>query len=91
MNAIEQQREELVASVQTLPGEVLHELADFIGYLRHKVEISGAEQPVQENTRSPYEILKESGFIGFAEGPADLSVNHKAYLEKYLTEKYDQH
>jgi hypothetical protein len=87
-DALQHQRQALVESVQTLPGEVLQELADFVEYLRHKAGALEVERP---NEGTPYEILQESGFIGCAEGPSDLAANHKAYLERYLTKKYDQH
>ncbi len=87
MNAVsqqemEQQREALLESIQTLPREVLQELAEFIEYLRHKAKPSAAQPPIENDETevpySPYKELKKFGLIGFAEdGPSDFSVNYK--------------
>lgn len=36
---------------------------------------------------SPHEILTQSGFIGCADGPADLSSTYKSELQKSLARK----
>lgn len=41
--------------------------------------------------KSAYEIMLESGFIGCAEGPADLSTNTRKYMQEALKKKYPQH
>lgn len=41
-----------------------------------------------EGSRSAYEILLESGFIGCGEGPEDLSVNYKEELTRSLAAKH---
>jgi hypothetical protein len=89
MDAIEQQREQLLEDVQTLPVAVLQEASDFIAQLRQKSAESKTAQGSEQATSSPYEVLKESGFIGCAEDPSDLSANHKKYLEEGWKEKHD--
>jgi predicted nucleic acid-binding Zn-ribbon protein len=88
MDAIEQQRKQLLEEIQTLPADVLQEVSNFIERLRQKAE-SGetlaaktgeTETTLGKEVANPYQELKEFGLIGFAEGPSDLSVNYKKYL-----------
>ena len=36
-----------------------------------------------------WKALEKSGFVGCAQGPADLSENYKNYLTESLSKKYD--
>lgn len=36
----------------------------------------------------PYDALQKTGFIGCAQGPADLSANYKKYLSASLSRKH---
>jgi hypothetical protein len=90
MDAIEQQREQLLEEIQTLPEDVLQEVSNLIARLRQKaesVETSAAEasetDPSSEKAvANPYQELKEFGLIGCGEGPADLATNYRAYLRE---------
>jgi hypothetical protein len=41
-------------------------------------------EDVQKETRDPFEVLSEVGFIGSAEGPSDLSERYKDELRELL-------
>ncbi|MGB3296816.1 MAG: hypothetical protein WBA76_01005 [Phormidesmis sp.] len=97
INTVEQQREQLIEAIRTLPDDALQEVADEIARLRQKTEDRSSatdkeaevETSLKEDTYSPYEDLKEFGLIGYVEdGPSDLSVNYKKYLTESLMEKY---
>lgn len=45
-------------------------------------------EDVQRETRDPFEILTETGFIGSAEGPIDLSGRYKDELHELLAAKH---
>ncbi|HEX9670037.1 MAG TPA: hypothetical protein VGC93_11200 [Thermoanaerobaculia bacterium] len=40
-------------------------------------------------TRHPFEILTETGFIGSGRGPADLSMRYKEELRALFAAKHD--
>lgn len=44
-----------------------------------------------ESSASPLQLLDESGFVGCAEGPANLSVNVKRELTRALKSKFRDH
>jgi len=91
MDTAEQQRQQLLEDVRTLPAEVLQEVSNVVARLRQETVVIAAVKSSSEGVSStPYDLLKESGFIGCAEGPPDLAANHKAYLEKHLMNKYDR-
>ena len=46
-------------------------------------------QTQMHEDKSPYSIIKESGFIGVGEDAADASSNYKELLTKSLSKKYD--
>jgi hypothetical protein len=46
-------------------------------------------QKLQGMTRSPLEVLTETGFIGCGSAEPDLSVNYKAVLQAEFQSKYD--
>ena len=43
---------------------------------------------VREDARRRNVALSESGFIGCFEGPEELSVNYKQYVQAHLDEKF---
>ena len=97
IDTVEQQREQLIESIRTLPADALQEVADEIARLRQKIadkssaieKESEVETSLNEETYSPYKDLKEFGLIGYVkDGPSDLSVNYKKYLTESLMEKY---
>lgn len=45
-------------------------------------------EDVQKATRDPFEVLTETGFIGSAEGPSDLSGRYKEELRELLATKH---
>lgn len=45
-------------------------------------------EQVREETRHPFEILTETGFIGSGSGPADLSIRYKEELHELLAAKH---
>jgi len=45
-------------------------------------------EDVQKETRDPFEVLAETGFIGSAEGPSDLSARYKEELPGLLAAKH---
>ena len=79
LQAIQQQRKQLIAEIQTLPADLLPEAADIISRLREKVAGLEVQQSVEESS-STYEAFKKSGFIGCGEKLSDLAANHKEYL-----------
>ena len=91
MDAIEQQRKQLIDDIQTLPADVLQEVSALIESLQQKKALLESSPSSKENTKSTYEVLKESGLIGCMDGPPDLSVNYKKYLAEGLKEKYSHH
>ena len=97
IDTVEQQREQLIESIRTLPADALQEVADEIARLRQKMadkssaieKESEVETSLNEETYSPYKDLKEFGLIGYVkDGPSDLSVNYKKYLTESLMKKY---
>ena len=44
-----------------------------------------AKKPVKG---SHYEVAKRLGLIGCIDGPTDLALNHREYLQKAMREKY---
>ncbi|MGB7247427.1 MAG: hypothetical protein WBC73_00695 [Phormidesmis sp.] len=82
IDAVERKRQALLEDIETLPADVLQELADFITQLRQKAKASAAEMASEKEIANPYQELKEFGLIGYGEGPADLAANHKAYLKE---------
>lgn len=90
MEAIEQQRTQLIELIQTLPAEALQKAEDFITGLKEQADTSTNEQATEGNSPSPYEALKKAGLIGcIKDGEPDLSVNYKQYITKHLEEKHD--
>ncbi|MEM8504909.1 MAG: hypothetical protein AAF716_17360 [Cyanobacteria bacterium P01_D01_bin.1] len=87
-NSIEQQRRQLVDDIQTLPADLLQEIADIISHLKKRTADSEIEKFSEQATSYPYRAFKDSGFIGCGEGPSDLSANYKEYLEEGWKEKY---
>jgi hypothetical protein len=47
------------------------------------------EQNVQKQRRDPAFLLKQSGFIGCADGDPNLSTNYKKTLKTILDKKHD--
>ncbi len=47
-----------------------------------------AYEEARRPTRSPFEILKATGFIGSGDGPADLSERYKEELTELLAAKH---
>jgi hypothetical protein len=45
-------------------------------------------EDVQKETRDPFEVLTETGFIGSAEGPIDLSERYREELRELLAAKH---
>lgn len=45
-------------------------------------------EDVKKETRDPFEVLTETGFIGSAEGPSDLSGRYKDELRELLAAKH---
>lgn len=45
-------------------------------------------EDIQKETRDPFEVLSQTGFIGSAEGPSDLSGRYKEELRKLLAAKH---
>ena len=88
VGTVERQREQLIEEIQTLPTELLQEVADKIAQLREKALGSETEPPAEQVSSSPYEAFKKSGFIGCGEGPSDLAANYKKYLAEGWKEKY---
>ncbi len=90
MNTAEAQRQQLLDNIRVLPDEFFQEVLEVTNRLRHRAEKEGisvvsSEQPAEQATQSPYEVLKESGLIGcIKDGPSDLSTNYKQYIVEYL-------
>jgi len=59
------------------------------GVLKRAIEAYYAQEA--EGTSSPLKALTESGFVGCAEGPVNLSVNTKRELTKALASKLRGH
>lgn len=89
-NSVEQQREQLIEEIRTLPADALKEAVEAIAQLRDEIaEREKAEQPSEQTSSSPYEAFKKSGLIGcIKDGPPDLSTNYKEYITEYLEEKH---
>lgn len=45
-------------------------------------------EDVQKEARDPFTVLTETGFIGSAEGPSDLSHRYKDELQELLATKH---
>ena len=87
-NSVEQQREQLVEDIKTLPADVLQEVANLVDHLQKREETE-AEKSSEQPSQSPYDALKEAGLVGFIkDGPSDLSTNYKQYIIEYLEEKH---
>jgi hypothetical protein len=90
MDAIEQQRKQLLEDIKMLPADVLQEASDFIARLRQKAAAPEVEQRSEQASSSPYETFKKSGLIGcIQDGPPDLAANHRKYVAEYLEQKHD--
>jgi hypothetical protein len=86
MDAVEQQRKQLLEEIQTLPADVLQEVSNLIAHLRQKAESietsAETEHTSEKAVANPYQELKDFGLIGCGEGPADLATNYRAYLRE---------
>lgn len=61
-----------------------HSVTDVIKSAIHNYHLALAEK----SSRSVFEAFTEAGFIGCADGPADLSTRYKEYLTDSLVEKH---
>ncbi|MEO0769929.1 MAG: hypothetical protein AAFY72_10935 [Cyanobacteria bacterium J06649_4] len=89
MDAIEQQRRQLIDDIQTLPADVLQKISDLVTDFRQKKSVSEANGDSKQETKSAYEALKEAGLVGFVkDGAPDSSTNYKESITEYLEEKH---
>jgi hypothetical protein len=72
-----------------LPQELANQEVEIILVYQTVESDQENQENIQEQPKTPFEILEESGFIGCCSAETDLSSNYKSVLKNELETKYD--